>query len=48
MGIPGLYKHIISNYPLCIKKDSLFLKSPHLFFDYNGIIHTIVQNTLKN
>lgn len=48
MGIPGLYKHIISNYPLCIKKDSLFLKLPHLFFDYNGIIHTIVQNTLKN
>ena len=48
MGVSGFYRYILKNYPSCVKKDKDFLKSPYLFFDYNGLIHPVVQNVLKN
>jgi 5'-3' exonuclease len=46
MGVPGYYRYIIKNFPYCIKKNNNFLKQPYLFFDYNGVIHSIVNDLL--
>ena len=48
MGVSGFYRYILKNYPLCIKKERDFLKTPYLFFDYNGLIHPVVQIVLKS
>jgi len=48
MGVSGFYRYILKNYPSCIKKEKAFLKTPYLFFDYNGLIHPVVQIVLKS
>ena len=48
MGVSGFYRYILKNYPSCIKKERTFLKTPYLFFDYNGLIHPVVQIVLKS
>ena len=48
MGVPSYYKHLINKYEKLIKKDHSFKGRKHLYFDYNALIHMVVQNVLQN
>ena len=48
MGIPSYYRHLIQKYEHLIKKDHSFEGKKHLYFDFNALIHPVVQMVLSD
>ena len=44
MGVPNYYKQITEKYPKCIHMTKDMGGNIKLFFDFNGLIHTVVNN----
>lgn len=45
MGIPSFYKKITKKFPKCIRTTKDIKGRIKLFFDFNGLIHTVVNNS---
>jgi len=45
MGIPSFYKRITKKFPKCIKQSKDMGGAMKLFFDFNGLIHTVVNES---
>lgn len=44
MGVPAFYKNITKKFPKCIRESKDMGGNMKLFFDFNGLIHTIINN----
>lgn len=48
MGIPSYYRHLIEKYSRLVKRDHKFsTKKKNLYFDYNALIHPVVQKVVS-